>query len=230
MAIKIKSTKDFKSNGVKVLVYGASGVGKTRLCATAPRPIILSAEEGLLSLAEEDVDYIKIKNVKDLDEAYNFVKKSEEYDTICLDSVSEIAELLLEELKPDFNDKRQAYGKMADAIQPMIRRFRDIQGKNVVFISKMDVKVDEESGSTSYEPLLPGRVIPLHLPYMFDEVFCMRMTPYKKGKESVSYLQTARDRQYTAKDRSGKLDMNEKCNLTDLFNKIKNGKEEKADS
>ena len=43
MAINLKTTKAYAQNGVKVLVYGQSGAGKTTLIKTAPKPIILSA-------------------------------------------------------------------------------------------------------------------------------------------------------------------------------------------
>ena len=44
MAINLKSTADLSANGVKALVYGQAGAGKTTLAATMPHPIILSAE------------------------------------------------------------------------------------------------------------------------------------------------------------------------------------------
>lgn len=75
MAIKIQSTADIVFNGVKCIVYGGAGVGKTRLCATAPRPIIISAEEGLLSLSDVDCAFVEIKSLKDLDDAYKQLRK-----------------------------------------------------------------------------------------------------------------------------------------------------------
>ena len=51
MAINLKTTATIESSGVKVLVYGQAGSGKTTLIRTAPAPLILSAEAGLLSLA-----------------------------------------------------------------------------------------------------------------------------------------------------------------------------------
>ena len=51
MALKFTTTNQAAQlHGVKALVYGPSGAGKTTLCATAPAPIIISAEAGLLSL------------------------------------------------------------------------------------------------------------------------------------------------------------------------------------
>ena len=140
MAIKIQKTSDLSIDSVKCVVYGGAGVGKTRLCATAPNPIIISAESGLLSLADTNCDYIEINTLKQLDEAYKALKDSNDYDTICLDSLSEIAEVLVAELKPQFKDGRQVYMALADAMLPMLRRFRDIKGKNTIFTSKLIVK------------------------------------------------------------------------------------------
>ena len=59
MKVNIKSTKDIAlDHGIKCVVYGFSGVGKTVLCSTAPKPIVLSAESGLLSLSKVDIPYI----------------------------------------------------------------------------------------------------------------------------------------------------------------------------
>src|SRR5438309_7363158 len=102
MAIQIQDTKTASlKHGVKCMVYGASGVGKTRLLASAPAPIILSAENGLLSLRGYSLPFIQIKNIDQLLEAYNYLisTKGQQFHTICLDSVSEIAEVCLSEAK-----------------------------------------------------------------------------------------------------------------------------------
>ena len=43
MAITLKSTKGLHAHGVKCLVYGHAGAGKTSLIPTLPAPIVLSA-------------------------------------------------------------------------------------------------------------------------------------------------------------------------------------------
>ena len=45
MAIKLKSTRGLHAQGVKLLVYGQAGAGKTSLIKTLPDPVVLSAEE-----------------------------------------------------------------------------------------------------------------------------------------------------------------------------------------
>ena len=223
MAIKIQKTANIEDNGVKCVVYGGAGVGKTRLCATAPKPIIISAESGLLSLKDVDCDFIEIKKLRDLDEAYRYLKDSNDYETICVDSLSEICEVVLEELKPNHKDKRQAYGEMADAILPMLKRFRDIKGKHVIFTSKMINVQDEDTLKVTQELFIPGKVLSNQIPYLVDELFYLNMD--RKGTQQMN---TAPDRSAFAKDRSGALkavekpkDGNTEINMTDIINLIK---------
>ena len=49
MAINLKRTSQVHAQGVKMLVYGEAGAGKTTLISTLFKSIILSAEAGLLS-------------------------------------------------------------------------------------------------------------------------------------------------------------------------------------
>lgn len=226
MAINILSTKDVHTNGIKLVLYGASGVGKTVMGATAPNPIFISAEKGLLSLANQDIPYIEVKSLDSLDEAYKYTRKSE-FDTIVIDSISEVTQTVLDQTRKELIsnsstgkiDVRQAYGKIAESIGFMIRNFRDIDGKNVVFIAKERKVEDEDSGTITFEAYLPGKVLPFDLPYLVDEVLCLQIS--KKGDR---FLQTQIDRKRICKDRSGKLDEFERPDLTAIFDKIRGDK------
>ncbi|RLD03099.1 MAG: AAA family ATPase [Chloroflexota bacterium] len=223
MAIKIKSTKDVHANGIKVVLYGQSGTGKTVMASTAPSPIIISAEKGLLSLAGQDLPYIEVKSIEDIGEAYKYCVGAD-YETIIIDSLSEITETVLTQFKKTMIaesssgkiDARQAYGKIAESIGALIRNFRDIEGKNVVFIAKERRMEDEESGIVTFEPYMPGKVLPFNLPYLVDEVFCLMI-----GKKDERIVQTNADRKRPCKDRSGKLDAKEPADFSAIFNKIK---------
>jgi len=218
MAIKIQNTSDIAIDSVKCVVYGGAGVGKTRLCATAPNPIIISAESGLLSLAEVDCAFIEVTSLKEFDECYRFMKSSKEaesYETCCLDSLSEIAEVLLEKILPDYKDPRQAYAELASSMLPMLRKFRDLKKTHTVFTSKMVVKQDEESGKITEELMLPGKVLPSQVPYMVDELFHLQVD--RKGR---AFLQTTPSRSAFAKDRSGALDKEEQPDMTAIITKI----------
>jgi hypothetical protein len=218
MAIKIQSTDEIKIDSVKSVVYGGAGVGKTRLCATAPNPIIVSAESGLLSLADVSCAYIEVSSLKEFDECYRFMRSSDEakqYETCCLDSLSEIAEVLLEKILPSYKDPRQAYAELANSMLPMLRKFRDLKGTHTVFTSKLVTVQDEETDKVTQELMLPGKVLPNQVPYMVDELFCLQTD--RKGN---AFLQTSPDRTRFAKDRSGALDKEEKPDMTVIINKI----------
>ena len=70
MAISLKRTGGIIANGVKLLVYGQAGAGKTSLIKTLPQPVVLSAEGGLLSIQDADLPYLEITSMDDLREAY----------------------------------------------------------------------------------------------------------------------------------------------------------------
>lgn len=205
---------------VKAVVYGDAGVGKTVLLSTAPRPLILSVEGGLLSLAHKDIAVIEISlkdSVAQIKQALKFLQQNNDYDTIGLDSLSELAEARLAELKLTEKDPRQAYMKMADELYLLVRMFRALN-KHTVLITKQVYETDESTGKTMFRPFTPGKAFTTQIPYLVDEVFCMRMGTSKDGP--IRFLQTQPDIQYSAKDRSGKLSPKEEPNLTAIFNKI----------
>lgn len=221
MPIKITNT-NVAATSVKVLVYGPAGIGKTVLCKTLPRNIIISAEAGLLSLADEEIDVIEINTIKDLGESYDYLDTDEmraKYDNVSLDSITEIAEVLLSKLKSENKDPRAAYGALADQMTRIIRKFRDMPHYNVYFSAKMAKVTDDESGITSHYPMMPGTQLKQGLSFFFDEVFVMRMGQTENGTD-YRYLQTQPDYQYEAKDRSGKLKKIVKPDLTVVFKKI----------
>lgn len=226
MAITLKTTRDVHANGIKMLVYGQSGAGKTSLIKTLPSPIIISAESGLLSIADSDIPFIEVKSLDDVYEAYSFITQSEEgqqFQSIALDSISEIAEVVLStEKKRVVNgkliDPRQAYGSMQEQVGDIIRAFRDIPRRNVYFSAKVE-KSQDEMGRVSYAPSMPGNKIGQSLPFFFDEVFALRVEKDAEGKTQRA-LMCDSDGLWSAKDRSGKLDAWELPNLGEIIRKI----------
>lgn len=222
--MKLLSTKGGHTNGLKVLVYGQSGVGKTRLCGTTGgSTVILSAESGLLSLRDHDIPVITIASLSDLYEAYDYLTQSEEgkaFDWICLDSLSEIGEVALSAGKKSAKDARAAYGDLQEKMGDLVRAFRDLAGRNVYFSAKLDRVKDEATGGLLFGPSMPGQKLGQSLPYFFDEVFVLRAERDSEGKV-VRMFQTFNDIQYVAKDRSGALSPWEEPSLAAIAAKIK---------
>lgn len=209
-------------HGIKILIYGRSGVGKTTLAGTTPDVLILSAEAGVLSLRDKSIPMIQITTVAELSEAYNWITTNPQakgFKTIFLDSITEIAEQVLSNAKLQVKDPRQAYGELIEKMNMLVRSFRDLPGKNVVMLAKQESHQDEVSKMTMFGPAMPGSKVSQQLPYLFDEVFRLGVGKTPDGTE-YRFLQTQPDLQYEAKDRSGVLDAIEPPNLTHIFNKI----------
>lgn len=225
MAIVLRTTQDVAVNGVKILVYGMAGAGKTSLIPTLPNPVILSAEGGLLSIAGSNIPYIEVSDYETLMDAYTFLTESTEgqqFDSIALDSISEIAEVVLNAEKKKSKDPRQAYGAMIETMQDLIRAFRDIKGRHIYFTAKCE-KEKDEAGRLLYSPSMPGTKLGPQLPFFFDEVFAMRVEPGEDGKP-IRAIQCSPDGLWQAKDRSGKLDAWEPPHLGEIIAKIAGGK------
>ena len=210
MSITLSTTRNAAhTNGVKLCVYGPAGAGKTRLCATTGAPtVIISAEAGLLSLRGFDIPVIEVSTMDDIRDAYQFLIGSPEgqaFEWICLDSISEIAEVVLATEKKTAKDPRQAYGALADQMGDLVRAFRDIP-RNVYMAAKQDRQKDEVSGAMLYGPMMPGQRLAVGLGYFFDELLCLRTEAGEDG-QIVRSLQTQPDFTRQAKDRSGALDL-----------------------
>lgn len=225
MAINLRTTSDVHTNGVKLLVYGQAGAGKTSLIKTLPNPVIISAEAGLLSIADANIPFIEVTSMDDLKEAYEWIATSAEgkgFDSIALDSISEIGEVVLNYEKKIAKDPRQAYGAMQEQMTDIIRAFRDLSGKHVYFSGKVE-KTSDEMGRILYAPSMPGNKLGQQLPFFFDEVLALRLERDADGNTQRA-LMCQSDGIYQAKDRSGKLSAWEMPDLGEIIKKIGGGK------
>lgn len=221
MAVNLKTTGGLSANGVKLLVYGQAGAGKTTLITTLPKPIVLSAEGGLLSIQDADLPFIEIGSMDDLMEAYEWLTGSEEakgYGSVALDSISEIAEVVLNAEKKIAKDPRQAYGAMQEKMADVIRAFRDLPDRHVYMSAKLE-KTQDEMGRVTYAPSMPGNKTGQALPYFFDEVLALRVEKDSDGA-SQRALMCDSDGLWLAKDRSGKLGAWEAPDLGEIIAKI----------
>ncbi|MFN8757613.1 MAG: ATP-binding protein [Tagaea sp.] len=220
MAIQLKKTGSLSASGVKLLVYGQAGAGKTSLIKTLPQPIVLSAEGGLLSIQDADLPYIEINSMDDLREAWVWLGTAEGmgYQSVALDSISEIAEVVLNTEKKATKDPRQAYGAMQEQMADIIRAFRDLPGRHVLMTAKLE-KSQDEMARILYAPSMPGNKTGQSLPYFFDEVLALRVERDADGNTQRA-LMCDGDGSWLAKDRSGKLDTWEAADLGAIIAKI----------
>lgn len=241
------TSEEAKTNGVKLMVFGPSGYGKTMLNATLPDNIIISAESGLLSLSPKNIrrvygdnapgisyniPVIKVANIDDLYDAYKWARDSHEakqYQTISLDSITEIMEQVLTRAKTDYKNGMQAYGWLASESLALMKNFREIIGTNIYMSSKMARQVDDLTNVTKYVPMAPGKQIGPQIPYLFDMMFALRVAQNEEG-QTYRYLQTGPCLEYDAKDRSGSCEFSEFPHLGDIIEKIKASDYDEADA
>lgn len=225
MAITIKSTADVGANGIKMMLYGKWGAGKTPMLATAPNPIIISAEQGLLSIRKirPPLPLVEIKNFNDLVEVYNWLAGSNEakqFYTICLDSLNELIEVLLVEERKKAKDGRQAFYAVGDTGISWVRALRDLPGRSVVVVAKEEFSQDA-TGNRMYMPMMPGNKLNINLPHFFDEVLRLVSTTDPANPTNPQrYVCTQTTFQWQARDRSGNLAEYEPPNLEHIFRKI----------
>lgn len=117
----------------------------------APMPLILSAENGLLSLASSglQVDSVEIKTLKDLKDALAWLKmpvNQGKYETLVIDSISEINEIIKEELQNRLKRRMQLqdWGVLADEIKGILRAMKSLP-MHVLYIAQEKDITDGEN-------------------------------------------------------------------------------------
>ena len=230
--MKIEKIGDVaQGHGVKAVLHGPAGSGKTYSISTIPNPdtvLVLSAEAGLLSIRNKakDVDVAVITCVEDLEKAYAIIAEpNSKYKTVVLDSLTEIAQQVLAKEIKEKKDPRQAYGELSIRMTRMIKAFRDMSGLNVILICQQE-RIIDDAGRIYYGAAFPGKKLGQAVPYLPDLVGCVRIKRDLMEDGSPGPVRRAfqfgYDEQYECKDRSGALADFEEPSWTVIFAKINN--------
>lgn len=216
------ATEAARTSGIKAMIYGAPGVGKTTLCATAPRPLVVSCEAGLLPLrGRPDIPVATIKTVDDLGGVFDWLQTPqarENIATICLDSVTEIAEVVLANARTQTRDPRQAYNEVIVQMTATIRAFRDLAGYHVLMLAQEE-PIRDDTGMVKAGPSMPGSKLSNKVPYFLDILGRLAVGTDKDGG-LYRYIQTGPTPQAHGKDRSGALDLWEPADFGAIVAKI----------
>lgn len=242
----IKSTKSLHINSLKMIIYGEPGAGKTTLASTIKEPtLIISAEAGLLSLNGHDIDVVDIsqddegsiipkeKRIARLFEVYKFLLTAEakrKYRWIFIDSITEIAQNLLESLHQEFPDRKDTlvlYGENGKRMRSLIKSFRDLPHYNVVFTALSEREKDE-TGRYYLGISMPGKISQA-VPAFFDEVLYLHTAKDEQGNVDRVLVSKKTDNN-VCKDRSSKLLPVEKPDLSIIAGKIQNQQPKEKES
>jgi len=222
-------------------IYGASGAGKTKLLATAPRPFICDSNNGLLTIADypglEHVRGDVVREMADLDEVFDNLTGTgtedwrKKFDSVGFDHFDDIQGIILDKLadkaaaKDDRREvdeiARNEYGVMGNKLRRYLRKFKKVRKHKILICAET---TDYDDGRL--RPSLVGQ-LKTQLPYFCDHIAYLRIS--KKG---VRYLHLDSTEEFYAKTRAWwltpeqrkiRVDFDDNTVLTKLFDLIAAG-------
>lgn len=231
------------------LIFGRSGVGKTSLAATAPRPIIVDSNEGTASLEyATGLEHLKrtprITRIQQLDEVYDQLTGTggdkdwrKKYDTPVFDSWDDMQKLIHDGMvekaleggsDPDDDDLDQIqlrqYGKMYNQMSRYMRKMKKIP-KHKIFICAEKFSEDEDMMWPDLIGQMRGK-----LPYLVDHTLYLRMSDkgaryvHLNPKAGEWYAKT-RLRWLPQEHRKFRFQLDDTSLLTDFFALVAAGPE-----
>ena len=223
MKIKKFTPSDHK---IKALIYGPAGCGKTVFGGTAKKAIFASAEGGLLSIADKHPEYTEIKTLRDLRDLYSYLKNEDHsYETVVIDSVTEINEIIKGEIekRTGHSMQLQDWGVLAKEMRELLRNFRDLP-MHVIFITQENY-IQDESKIKIIAPSLNGKTA-TDIAYFMDIVGYMHIEA-----DGTRWIETNTNKRLLTKDRSNMIGNDAPLDFSkwqERVAKIKVGKEKEV--
>lgn len=211
---KKKSTKKTASAQLQryytFALYADSGVGKTSLAATAPKPLFLDSNQGLLSIEGkpglEHVRGVPITSIAEFEEAYDNLTGTgsknweNKFETVVFDHYDDIQAIVLDELNKEKVDKdprrirdladQQEWGIMGNRLKRFLRQYKALPMHKILIFG---VGQDKVTGQLT--PALQGQ-LRQSIGYFCDFIIYMRI-----GKGGKRYLHFKPRQEFIAKAR-----------------------------
>jgi len=204
---------------INKIVYGDPGAGKTVLAGSADavpemRPVLfIDVEGGTFSLRDRypDIHVVRVQSWDDMQNVYNALYKGTDYNTVVLDSLTEIQKFSMYNIMkflvkenpdrdPDVPSMRE-WGKNIEQIRLLVRAFRDLP-MHTIFTALAKTDKDNKTGAQRTKPSMSGKLA--------DEVAAfVDIVGYLYTKnvdgELRRFLLTETTEKFVAKDRSDNL-------------------------
>lgn len=209
-ASKVNYTDNVGDKKLNILVWGLPGTGKTHFIETAPKPFLINTDKGELTMHKSHIPYVTLDGTMQvfgtiiaiLDSARKKTDGFEDIETIGLDSVWKLSDLLLEEIKEESNNTGKAnYDNWGELLTRMSKIVDGFAASEYNFIATSgeatrsdDLDSEEKVVTFNFSGSYRNR-----LPYSFD--FNLYMKAVKRGA-TVNYVaNTLEENKRTAKSR-----------------------------
>ena len=186
--MQIKNAQDTTNAKMSYLIFGKSKTGKTRLTTSLPadKTLLINVENNLASISGAPINFVDTLEWPAFMEALIWLEglpKDQLPKWVVIDSITELAKVLLKLELSLTKDGRQAYGEIGNKIPDVIRRLKALP-LNLVCLAQQGYIKDEHEGNVFFSAVMPGKTLEQSLPYMFDAVLATR---YIQGAEESWY-------------------------------------------
>lgn len=202
-----KTSSITKDGPTKVLLYAHHGYGKTYQCRYYQKRfgkgLIISGESGLKSVEDVDIDYVPFsswdgshdpeggvysyRGICKMIATEDFQKAG--YKWIAIDSLTELAERLIEHLEVEHKHNNNGFQLWADYSRMMIGTLKWIRDLDMhVYVTCLAAEEQDANDVTQYWPFVKGQKVAKQIPALFDHVLCGVRTTEKndQGMPKVS--------------------------------------------
>lgn len=217
----VKMTNDVKAKKLKILVWGGPGTGKTHLIGTAPKPFVIAAEDGVLTLHKFKIPYFKLDDSMAIYETFlmiveSAVKKEKveievdgkpevidfaEIETIALDSAWMLNSRLTREIKEECGKEKFQHDQWGLLLDRMQKCITDLLESDYHIICTMGeaVKADEMDDQKKQVTFNMQGSFRNQIAYLFD----FNLTTFKEsvGRRTNYKLFTNDENNRSAKSR-----------------------------
>ena len=226
MPVFTTPTNFTREYGVKALVFGPPGSEKTRTIPTCPRPVLLAVETNLIAIEGSTIPMCLGNTPALIEDFFRWLGSSAEaknFDTICIDSITEISTLIVaEQLNGKSNSGAKvngeaAYGNMLSLVMGYINQLKYTRQKHV-YVTAQQTTI-REGGVEKRIPYFKGRALRTEAPHAFELILHADLAAVP-GAGHVKAFRTKGSSDIMARDNSGKLAEFEQLNMTNIYNKI----------
>jgi hypothetical protein len=188
--------------------------------------LLAVVEPGMLSMRNSQIPAVDCFTAQRCDEFFAWLFGSNEaknFDTIAVDSVSQMCEMYLavelggKSKAGNKVDGKAAYGNMARKVMEHMTGLYYLQQKHTYLICKEDVF--EVGSTTARRPYFPGKDLNVKVPHLYDIILHVEDANIP-GVGMQRCFRTLGNFDTAARDRSGRLNEYEPCDLTALFTKV----------